>query len=156
MYTQAVRISREAVKKGDHDYRLLTLLGEALLRSGIAPGEPAFKEAQDALEKSLAERPNYAGSQLALGKLGLLDNRIDDAIAHLETARDLNSNDPAVYANLAAAYRRRGDIQKAQNMLDVLAKINQAQAEKFRSAPGDQKPGYAASGKAQSEGSEHP
>jgi tetratricopeptide (TPR) repeat protein len=154
--TQAIRISREAVEKGDHDYRLLTLLGEALLRSGIAPGESAFKEAQAALEKSLAERPNYAGSQLALGKLGLLDNRIDDAIAHLETARDLNSNDPAVYANLAAAYRRRGDIPKAQNMLDVLAKINQAQAEKFRSAPGEQKPGYAASGKAQSEGSEHP
>ena len=37
--------------------------------------------------------------------------------------------------------------QKAQNMLAVLANLNQAQAEKFRSAPEDQKPGYAASGK---------
>jgi tetratricopeptide (TPR) repeat protein len=153
---QAVRIAREAVKKGDQDYRLLTLLGEALLRSGIAPGEPAFKEAKDALEKSLAERPNYAGSQLARGKLALLDNRMDDAITHLETARKLSPNDPAVYANLAAAYHRRGDTQKAQNMLDVLAKINQTQAEKFRSAPGDQKPAYAASGEVQSEGSKHP
>ena len=139
----AVRIAREAVKKGDHDYRLLTLLGEALLRTGTSPGEKEFKEAQEALEKAVAERPNYAGSQLALGKVALLDNRMDEAIAHLETARDLNPDNASVYSNLAVAYRRRGDLQKAQNMLAVLANINQAQGEKFRSAPEDQKPGYS-------------
>ena len=154
--SDAVRAAREGVKKGYHHYLLLTLLGEALLRSGIAPGQPEFTEAQEALEKSVAERPNYAGSQLALGKLALLGNRMDDAIAHLETARDLNPNDASVYSNLAAAYRRRGDLQKAQNMLAVLANLNQAQAEKFRSAPEDQKPGYAASGKGRSETTEHP
>ena len=153
---KAVRIAREAVRKGDQDYRLLTLLGEALLRSGIAPGDAEFKEAQEALEKSVAERPNYAGSQLALGKLALLDNHIDDAIAHLETARELNPNDASVYSNLATAYRRRGDLQKAQDVLAVLASLNQAQAERFRSARGDQKPGYAASGKGQSEAAKRP
>jgi tetratricopeptide (TPR) repeat protein len=152
---EALRIAREAVKKGDQDYRLLTLLGEALLRSGVAPGEPEFKEAQEALEKSVAQHPNYAGSQLALGKLALLDNRTDDAIAYLETARELNPSNPSVYSNLAAAYRRRGDIQKAQRMLGVLANLNQAQADKFRSVPGDQKPGYTSSEKGQSE-IEHP
>ena len=135
---EAVRAAREGVKKGHHDY-----------------GQPEFKEAQEALEKSAAERPNYAGSQLALGKLALLDNRMDDAIAHLETARELNPNDASVYSNLAAAYRRRGDLQQAQNMLAVLAKLNQAQAEKFRSAPEDQKAGYAGSGKGR-EMAEHP
>jgi tetratricopeptide (TPR) repeat protein len=153
---EAVRIAREAVTKGAHDYRLLTLFGEALLRSGIAPGEAEFKEAQEALEKSVAERPTYAGSQLALGKLALLDNRVDEAVAHLETARELNPKDASVYSNLAAAYRRRGDLKKAQSMLAVLANLNQAQAETFRSAPGDQKPGYAASGKGHWEAAEHP
>ena len=152
---EALRIAREAVTKGDQDYRLLTLLGEALLRSGIAPGEPEFKEAQEALEKSVAEHSNYAGSQLALGKLALLDNRTDDAIAYLEKARELNPNNPSVYSNLAAAYRRRGDLQRAQSMLAVLANLNQAQADKFRSVPGDQKPGYTSSEKGQSE-IEHP
>ncbi len=153
---EAVRAAREGVKKGHHDYMLLTLLGAALLRSGIAPGQPAFTEAREALEKSVAERPNYAGSQLALGKLNLLDNRLDDAIAHLETARQLNPNNASVYSNLAAAYRRRGDLQQAQNMLAVLAKLNQAQAEKIRSAPGDRKAGYAGSENGQSEAVEHP
>jgi tetratricopeptide (TPR) repeat protein len=153
---EAVRIAREAVSKGDHDYRLLTLLGEALLRSGIAPGEAEFKEAEEALEKSAAERPNYAGSQLALGKLAFLDNRVADAVAHLEAARELNPKDASVYSNLAAAYRRQGDLQQAQKMLAVLENLNQAQADKFRSAPGDQKPGYAAAAKGLGQAAEHP
>ena len=153
---EAVRAAREGVKKGHHDYVLLTLLGEALLRSGIAPGQPEFTEAQEALEKSVSERPNYAGSQLALGKLMLLDNRLGDAIAHLETARQFNPNNASVYSNLASAYRRRGDLQQAQNMLAVLEKLNQAEAEKIRSAPGDRKAGYPGSEKGQSEAAERP
>jgi tetratricopeptide (TPR) repeat protein len=152
----AVRIAREAVKKGYEDYRLLTLLGEGLLRSGIAPGEPEFKEAQEALERSVAQRPNYAGSQLALGKIELFENRTDEAIAHLEIARELNPSEPSVYSNLAAAYRKRGDRQKAESMLAVLASMNQSQAERFRSAPEDKKPGYAASAVGQSETTHHP
>src|SRR6185312_4697074 len=134
--SEAVRAAREGVKKGHPNYQLLTLLGEAFLRSGIAPGQPEFTEAREALERSVAERSNYAGSQLALGKLNLLENRLDDAIAHLETARQLNPNNASVYSNLAAAYRRRGDLQQAQSMLAVLVRLNQAQAEKIRSAPG--------------------
>jgi tetratricopeptide (TPR) repeat protein len=153
---ESIRIAREAVKKGYEDYRLLTLLGEALLRSGIAPGEPEFREAQAALEKSAVQRPNFAGSQLALGKLALLDNRTDEAIAHLEIARKLNANEASVYSNLAVAYRRRGDLRKAQSMLAVLAGMNQAQAERFRSAPEDKKPGYAASAQGRSDTVDHP
>lgn len=153
---EAVRAAREGVKKGHHDYVLLTLLGEALLRSGISPGQPEFTEAQEVLEKSVAERSNYAGSQLALGKLILLDNRLGDAIAHLETARQLNPNNASVYSNLAAAYRRRGDLQQAQNMLAVLANLNQAKAEKIRSAPGDRKADYSGSEEGQSKAAEHP
>lgn len=154
--SEAVRAAREGVKKGHQHYQLLTLLGEALLRSGIAPGQPEFTEAREALERSIADRPSYAGSQLALGKLNLLESRLDDAIVHLETARQLNPNNASVYANLAAAYRRRGDLQQAQNMLAVLAKLNQAQAEKIRSAPGERKAGYAGSGKGQPEAVEKP
>lgn len=154
--SEAVRAAREGIKKGHQHYQLLTLLGEALLRSGIAPGQPEFIEAREALERSVAERPNYAGSQLALGKLDLLENRLDDAIVHLETARQLNPNNASVYSNLAAAYRKRGDLPQAQNMLAVLAKLNQAQAEKIRSAPGERKAGYAGSGKGQPEAAERP
>jgi tetratricopeptide (TPR) repeat protein len=140
---EAVRAAREGGSKGHHDFMLLTLLGEALLRSGIAPGEPAFAEARNALEKSVEEHPNYVDSQLALGKLYLLENRLGDAIFRLEMAQQLSPASPAIYSNLATAYRRAGDRQKVEGVLAVLARLNQEQAEKIRSSPGDHKVSYS-------------
>lgn len=122
---------------------LLTLLGEALLRSGVTPGQPEFDEARNALEKAVAERSNYPSSQLSLGKLYLTAGRLDDAITHLEIARQLNPGNPAIYSNLAIAYRKQGKLSQAQDALATLAKLNEAQAEKIRNASGDRRAGYA-------------
>lgn len=139
----AIRVAREGVSKGREDFLLLTLLGDALLRSGIISGQPEFAEARTALEKSVEQRPNYAGSQLALGKLYLLEDRAADAIMHLEVARHLSAANPAVYSNLAAAYRKQGDREHERDMLAILAQLNQNQAEKIRAAPGDRKASYS-------------
>jgi len=151
--TEAVRVAREGVKKGYENYILLATLGEALIRSGITAGQPEFAEAQAALEKSVVEHPNYLVSQLALGELYLMAGRLDDAIMHLETARQLDLDNTSVYSHLATAYRRQGKLQEAQNMLAILAGLNQAQAEKIRSAPGDRKISYG-SGASESEAQE--
>jgi len=143
---EAIRTAREGIKWGDEGFLLLTLLGDALLRSGAVPGQPEFEEARAALEKSVAARANYPSSQLALGKLYLLDNRASEAITHLEIARQLNPGNPAVYSNLAAAYRKQADLSKAQEALETLEKLNSAQAEKIRRAPGETKASYATSG----------
>jgi tetratricopeptide (TPR) repeat protein len=140
---QAVIAAREGIGKGHENFMLLTLLGEALLRSGITPGQPEFDEARNALEKSVAERSNYPSSQLALGKLYLIAGRSDEATTHLEIARQLNPANTAIYSNLAIAYRKQGKLPQAQDALATLAKLNQAQAEKIRAAPGDLKAGYA-------------
>lgn len=139
----AVRIARAGVEKGHDNFMLLTLLGEALLRSGIAPGQKEFDEARQALERAVAERPNYPSSQLALGKLYLLDGQAAQAVLHLQAAGEMNPGSPAVYSYLASAYRKEGDLQKAQEALDTLARLNQAQAEKIRNAPGETKAGYS-------------
>ena len=145
----AVRVAREGVKQRHQSFLLLTLLGEALLRSGIAPGQAAFDEAQAALEKSAEERGNYSSSQLALGKIYLMENRLEDAVTHLDIAKRLNPGNPSVYSSLAVAYRRRGDLQSAEDALATLAKLNAAQAERIRSAPGDTKASYAGGGVSQ-------
>lgn len=118
------------------------ILGKALLRSGIMPGQPEFDEAQSALEKAVAERPNDAGSQIALGQAYLLGAHLDDAIAHLEAARKMRPDQPSIYASLAKAYRRKGDLQRAEEALAKLQSLNQAQAERIRSAPGEGKASY--------------
>jgi tetratricopeptide (TPR) repeat protein len=139
---EAIRIAREGRKRGIQNPALLVILGNALLRSGILPGQPEFLEAQGALEKAVAEHPNDAASQIALGQIYLMDGRLDDAVAHLETARQMRPDHPSIYANLAKAYQRKGDAQRAQEALAKLASLNQAQAERIRSAPGERKMSY--------------
>jgi tetratricopeptide (TPR) repeat protein len=139
----AVRAARDGISKGHDNFMLLTLLGEALLRSGITPGRPEFEEAREALERAVSQRADYASSQLTLGKLYLMEGRLNDAISHLEAARQLNPGNTATYSNLATAYRKQGKLTAAQDTLATLAELNQAQAAKIRDAPGDRKAGYA-------------
>jgi tetratricopeptide (TPR) repeat protein len=143
---EAVRIAREGVKRGYENHALLTVLAEALIRSGISPGQPDFVEAQTVLEKAVTQHPNDPASQISLGILYLTAGRLEDAIAHLEKANQLEPGDPSVYANLAKAYQRHGDIQRAQDALVVLQKLNREQADRISSAPGDRKLGYASRG----------
>jgi len=141
--SDAIRTAREAVGKGYENHALLTVLGEALVRSGISPGQPEFTEAQTALEKAVAGQPNDPTSQIALGNLLLSARHLEDAITHLEVARRLAPDRPSIYASLAKAYERHGDPKQAQDALVALEKLNQEQANRIRSAPGDRKAGYA-------------
>jgi predicted Zn-dependent protease len=147
----AIRAAREGVKQGYENPALLTVLGDALIRSGVVPGQPEFSEAQAALEKAVAQRPNDSASQIALAGVFLMTGRIGDAIAHLEKARQLEPGNQSVYANLAKAYQRHGDLKQAQDALATLQKLNQAQADRISSAPGDRRMGYAGQGVADEE-----
>ena len=138
----AIGSAREGVKQGFENPALLTVLGEALIRSGVSPGQAEFAEAQAALEKAVGQRPNDPASQIALGSLYLAAGRLGEAISHLELARQLEPDRPTIYANLAKAYRQHGDVQQAQDALAVLEKLNREQADRIRSAPGDRKASY--------------
>ncbi len=134
--SSAIQLARDGVRKGYEHYMLLTQLGEALLRAGAAPGQPEFSEAQSVLEKAVSEKPDYSSAQTALGKVYLLENRINEAIAHLELGRDLEPHNPAVYPSLAAAYRRAGESEKVRAALAILRHLNEQQALRISSASG--------------------
>src|ERR1051326_3275205 len=97
---KALQAAREGVRKGNPDFLVLSFLGEALIRTGVAPGDPGFAEARGALEQALAERPSYSPALIALAKLDLLERHWSDAIARLEAARQLEPRNPTVYSNL--------------------------------------------------------
>jgi len=139
---EAMRIAREGIRKGKQHFMLLALFGEAVVLSGIEAGSPEFTEARAALEQSVALSPTYVSARMTLGKLYLMERRVDDAIVHLNVARELDPKNSAVYANLAAAYRRRGDTARAEEMLAILDKLNKEEIERIRNAPGDRKAGY--------------
>ena len=139
---EAIQSARQGIRSGFGSHALSTILGEALIRSGATPGQAEFVEAQTALEKSVADQPNDAVSQLSLGNLYLMSGHIEDAIAHLERAGKLEPDATAVYASLAKAYRLHGETRRAQDVLAVLEKLNQEEADRINSAPGDRKLGY--------------
>lgn len=132
--TEAVKIARTGINEGFTDYQLLALLGDALIQSGASPGKADFTEAKDALEKSIAARPNYASSQIALGRLLLQEERVGAAIKHLELGRQLAPQDPSGYLLLATAYRKSGQPEQARAMMAMVAKLNEEQAENRRLA----------------------
>ena len=142
---ETIAAARRGIAAGHENYILLTLLGEALIRSGVTPGEPEFAGAQTALEKSVAEHPDSSRAQISLAKIYLMAGRSDDAIAHLEIARQIDPSNTSVYSHLATAYRQLGQSDKAQKMLAILANLNEAQAAKIRSGPSDHKPTTAPS-----------
>jgi tetratricopeptide (TPR) repeat protein len=136
---ETIAATRRGIAAGHENYILFTLLGEALIRSGVAPGQPEFAEAQVALEKSVAAHPDNSRSQIALAKIYLMAGRSDDAITHLEIARQIDPANTSVYSHLATAYRQRGQLDQAQKMLAILANLNEAEAAKIRSGPTDHK-----------------
>lgn len=132
--TQATKIAREGAQQGFADYQLLCLLGDALIHNGASPGTPEFAEAKQALEKSVAARPNYASSQIALGRILLQEDHVDAAIEHLELGHRLTPQNPTPCLLLATAYRKRGKLEQAQAMLTLVDKLNQEQAQRRRAA----------------------
>ena len=135
--TQAAKTARAGILEGFADYQLLCLLGDALIRNGASPGKAEFAEAKQALEKSIAARPNYASSQIALGRILLQEDHVDSAIEHLELGHRLAPQNPTPCLLLTTAYRRRGQHDQAQAMLAIVDKLNQEQSRKRRQALDD-------------------
>jgi tetratricopeptide (TPR) repeat protein len=119
----ATNLLRQAIRRGHRDYQTLSLLGSVLLFEGAAPGQPEFAEAQNALEQSARERPDYSETQIALGKLYLREGRYKDAAQHLEIGRRLQPGNAAVYTSLATAYRALGQPEKAREMTRHLGRL---------------------------------
>ena len=132
----AIKNARDGIAKGHNHYLLLTMLGEALLRSGITPASEEFAEAQSALETAVLARPGYAGAHIALGRIYLSQQRTSDAISQLETARQIDARNRALYPTLAAAWRRAGNPDKAQQAIAALAELNRQEAARIGASDG--------------------
>jgi len=121
---KAITSLRQRIKQKPEDPTLRYLLGEALVRSGATPGDSAFVEAKGSLEKSVKLNPKFAPAQVNLGKIYLKENRLDEAMTHLEQARALDPKDKSAYSQLAIVYRRKGKAEMAKAMLTTLNQLN--------------------------------
>ena len=133
---KAIAELRRRAQRAPGDATLQYLLGDALIRSGATLGDRAFTDAKAALETSVKKNNQFAPAQIDLAKLYLKENRLDDAVRHLERAQSLDPKEKGAYSQLAVVYRRKGDPEKASAMLAALNKLNdderQAQGHRVR------------------------
>lgn len=124
---EAIRTLRVRVQQKPNDPILLFLFGEALMRSGAAPGDPEFSEATTALERSVRLNAAFVPSHVELAKIYNRENRLDEAVVLLEKARTLDPDDKAVYSQLLVAYRRQKKPQQAAAAATALARLIEEQ-----------------------------
>ncbi len=131
-FPAAIAAARQGLQREPKNVLLLVILSQAILRSGARPGQPAFQQARQALQRAVALQPHNAAVQLTLARLELAAGKPAAAIPHLELARRLAPGGPAVYARLAAAYERMGMKPQAQAALARLAALNRAKTAAYR------------------------
>jgi uncharacterized protein HemY len=134
-YKGAIANLRQAIGSGHRDFRLLSLLGDVLLKDDAAPGKPEFEEARSALVEAEREQPDFPATELALGRLYAREDNYAEARVHLETARRLVPENPAVSSNLAHVYRRLGLRKEAEATELQLRQLLDAQKADAAKAP---------------------
>jgi len=124
--SKAVEILRQQVAARPNDYLVHYILGEAINRNGPALGSPEEAEAVQALVKSVQLRPEFAPSRAILGKTLLRRGEVDRAIVELEKALELDSGEASALYQLALAYRKKGNSERAK---ELFAKVDRAKSE---------------------------
>lgn len=114
---QAVEAFSQALDLRDGDPAILNLLGNAWR------AQKRHEEAAHFYGKAVAAAPNYAVAHASLGDSYLALERIDEAVASLETSLKLAASE-ATRMSLAFAYRKAGKDDLALSHYKKLIEIN--------------------------------
>jgi Flp pilus assembly protein TadD len=80
----------------------------------IASRQPQYKASYErTLSQAESALPDDAAVQLELGRRSVANDKVADAVTHLERAASLNPTDPAAFGYLSQALSRAGSIQEA-------------------------------------------
>jgi tetratricopeptide (TPR) repeat protein len=124
---EAIKVTRAQLREKPNDASLLYLLGEGLIASGATPGQPAYVEAQQSLEKSVKLNPALCLPHIALGSIYLREERHSEAAVQFEAALAIDPSENSAYSHLALAYRHLGQSEKAKEVLSALQALLEQQ-----------------------------
>lgn len=121
---KAVERLREEARARTNDHVIPYTFAVALVRSGLDPAGPETLEAVAALRASIRANGDFAPARSQLGRLLLRRGDVNGAIRELEKAVELDARATAALYNLGQAYNRKGDRQRAAELLARVSKLN--------------------------------
>lgn len=128
---RARKVLKERLAISPDNYLLLYALGEMQDRVGAPPGTDLEVEAVAALKHSIELEPNMAPSRVTLGRMLLRRGEVDEAIVHLERALQLNPDNLSPAYQLATAYRRKGNKEKAAECQAMFEKYKEEDRDRY-------------------------
>ena len=129
--SDALSLAHEGIKTGHRDYQMLSLLGTVLMHAGAVPGQPEFAEARGALETSVALHPAYSTSQIALGKLYLMEGHLQEAVLHSKLVAGWS---PGIQPSIRVWQERIDSLETAPKAEESLAVLSSLLHEKTSKA----------------------
>jgi len=123
---KAIELLRQRTVASPNDYMGHYILAEALNRDGPSLGSPEEREVVLCLERSIRLKADFSGARATLGKTLLRRGEVDRAIRELEKALELDPKDESPMYQLAQAYRRKGNLNRAK---DLFAKVDRSKTE---------------------------
>jgi tetratricopeptide (TPR) repeat protein len=118
----------ETLKHEPQRAMTLTYIGECYEKLGALP------EAKKYYQKALAEDDNWGDAWLGLGVILDLEKKTRDAIPFIQRAIDTDNENPDYWHVLAEAWIRLGELEKAEEAVAELIKLDPNNAETVLSA----------------------
>ncbi|MGA8027333.1 MAG: tetratricopeptide repeat protein [Bryobacteraceae bacterium] len=129
---QAVVTLRQRAKQEPNNASLQYLLGDALIRTGIQPGEPDYAEAVAALEKAVRLDSRFVHSRLDLAKLCIRAGRNAEGIRELKAAIEIDPTKVPAFALLASTLKKEGRPDEAAAMFAKVRELNELSRSRER------------------------
>ena len=126
---EAIQSFEAAARFRDADYRVHYLLALAQVRAG-GQNQPDQREHIIArLQTSLSLNPDQADSRILLGQTYLAAGQIDLAVSELERARKLQPQSPTAAYQLGTAYRKKGRLVEARDLMKQFEQLKARENE---------------------------
>jgi tetratricopeptide (TPR) repeat protein len=127
---QCLQLIRDHLHKSPDDPILNYLLAEALLRKGVQPGMPEFREAESAARRSVQSKPEFALGHDVLSQLYLRAGMTTEAIQQSRLALEVDPQDQSGLYNLIMGLRKSGRTSEVPALVRRLAQVNTSARER--------------------------
>jgi len=126
---ESIQVVRQRLTKAPEDPALNYLLAELLIRTGAQPGTPTFREAKDALQRAVHDKPDFTLAEDVLTELYLRSGEVTLAEATSRLALQADPNDQSALYHLIVCLRRKSDRTELPQLVQRLAEASAGRRE---------------------------